>query len=152
VTGHDEAGRAIIKIDATEKLVQRRDGVASRVLWTSASVPADNSGDEDAAAHQTGLTLPLGTVFRVVEFQPGNPPFMHRTVSVDYAVVIKGEIDMELDEGESVHLRAGDALVQRGTIHGWFNRGSEPCLIAFVLISAEPVEVAGSVLGDSIPP
>jgi quercetin dioxygenase-like cupin family protein len=152
VTGHSGDGRAIVRIDAAESLVQRREGVASQVLWTSASVPADNSGDEDPTAQQIGLTFPGGTVFRVVEFEPGNPPFMHRTESLDYAVVITGEIDMELDEGESVHLRAGDVLVQRGTMHGWFNRGREPCVIAFVLVSAEPVEVVGTMLGESIPP
>ena len=62
----------------------------------------------------------------------------HRTNSLDYAIVMSGEIDMELDEGE-VHLKAGDILIQRGTIHNWINRGSEPCVIAFVLIAANPV-------------
>jgi quercetin dioxygenase-like cupin family protein len=151
VTGHDREGRAVVKIDEREELLQRRPQVASRVLWTSASVPADNSGEEDAAAQEIALTIAQGTVFRVVEFRPSNPVFMHRTASVDYAVVMDGEIDMELDEGESVHLQAGDVLVQRGTVHAWINRSSEPCRIAFVLVSAVPVEVAGEVLGDSIP-
>ncbi|HEU0075835.1 MAG TPA: cupin domain-containing protein, partial [Dehalococcoidia bacterium] len=57
-----------------------------------------------------------------------------------------GEIDMELDDGVSVHLKAGDTLVQRGTIHNWKNRGTEPCLIAFILISADPVKAGGKVL------
>ncbi len=125
--------------------------MASRVLWTSTSVPADNAGDQDAALQDIGLKLATGTVFRVVQFEPGNPEFLHRTTSVDYAVVIEGEIDMELDEGETVHLRAGDLLIQRGTIHGFVNRGRAPCRIAFVLVSATPVEVAGRVLGDLIP-
>ncbi len=58
---------------------------------------------------------------------------------------MSGEIDMELD-GSSVHLKAGDVLVQRGTIHNWVNRGTEPCVIAFVLIAANPVTVGGRVL------
>jgi mannose-6-phosphate isomerase-like protein (cupin superfamily) len=58
---------------------------------------------------------------------------------------MKGEIDMELDE-MTVHLKAGDVLVQRGTIHNWVNRGAEPCVIAFVLIAAEPVTAGGRVL------
>jgi quercetin dioxygenase-like cupin family protein len=61
-------------------------------------------------------------------------------------VVISGEIDMELDDGVTAHLKAGDVLVQRGTIHNWVNRGTEPCVIAFVLISAEPVEASGKAL------
>jgi quercetin dioxygenase-like cupin family protein len=151
VTGHDHDGRATVKIDQVEELLPRRPHVASRVLWASASIPADNSGEVDVAVQELGLTLPQGTIFRVVEFEPGNPTFMHRTASVDYAVLMDGEIDMELDEGETVHLRAGDVLVQRGTIHAWVNRSSEPCRIAFVLVSAEPVDVAGHVLGESIP-
>jgi len=85
-------------------------------------------------------------VFRVVSFGPGVSPRNHRTDSVDYAVVMSGEIDMEMD-GTTVHLHAGDVLVQRGTIHNWINRGTVPCRIAFVLISAKPVVRGGSVLG-----
>jgi quercetin dioxygenase-like cupin family protein len=59
---------------------------------------------------------------------------------------MSGEIDMELDGGETVHLKAGDVLVQRGTVHNWVNNGAEACVIAFVLIDAKPVEVGGRVL------
>ena len=72
-------------------------------------------------------------------------PRNHRTQSIDYAVVMSGEIDMEMD-GTTVHLRAGDVLVQRGTIHNWINRGTEACVIAFVLVSAKPVTVGGKTL------
>jgi mannose-6-phosphate isomerase-like protein (cupin superfamily) len=82
---------------------------------------------------------------RPVEFTPGVAPRVHRTDSVDYAVVMSGEIDMELDDSV-VHLKAGDVLVQRGTIHNWVNRGSAPCVIAFILIDAKPVEINGKVL------
>lgn len=122
-----------------------RSNVSARVLWTTEAFPVDNSGDEDTADRAAGLTIANGTVFRIVEFAPGNAPRLHRTDSIDYAVVISGEIDMELDD-EVVHLRAGDVLVQRGTIHNWLNRGDEPCRIAFVLIDAKPVAVAGTVL------
>jgi quercetin dioxygenase-like cupin family protein len=71
---------------------------------------------------------------------------MHRTDSIDYAVVLSGEIDMQLDDGTEVHLRAGDVLVQRGTIHNWINRGTAPCVMAFTLIDAKPVEVGGKML------
>jgi quercetin dioxygenase-like cupin family protein len=75
-------------------------------------------------------------VFRVLELEPGAAPRNHRTDSIDYAVVISGEIDMEMDD-TVVHLKAGDVLVQRGTIHNWVNNGTEPCVIAFVLISSD---------------
>ena len=74
-------------------------------------------------------------MFRIVEYGPGVAPRNHRTESIDDAVVMAGEIDMDID-GSTVHLRAGDVLVQRGTIHNWNNRGTEPCVIAFVLIAA----------------
>ena len=84
-------------------------------------------------------------MFRVVSFGPGVAPRNHRTDSIDYAVVISGEIDMELDIG-TVHLKAGDVLVQRGTIHNWVNKGSVPCVIAFTLVAAKPVTAGGKTL------
>jgi quercetin dioxygenase-like cupin family protein len=145
VTGHDADGRAVVKIDDVLDLTSGRPGTAARVLWTTESFPVDNTGDDDAAQRQTGTTLANGTVFRVVEFGPGNAARVHRTDSIDYAVVMSGEIDMELDD-EVVHLKAGDLLVQRGTIHNWVNNGTEPCTIAFILIDAKPVTVGGKVL------
>ena len=146
VTGHDATGRAIVTIDDSLQGEQRRPGANAAVIWTSEGFPADNTGDEDAGQREVGTTLANGTVFRVLELSPGNAGRVHRTDSVDYAVVMSGEIDMELEHGEFVHLRAGDVLVQRGTIHNWVNTGTEPCRIAFVLIDAKPVEVNGKTL------
>jgi quercetin dioxygenase-like cupin family protein len=72
----------------------------------------------------------------VVEYEPGVTPRPHRTDSIDYAVVMSGEIDMEMDD-TVVHLKTGDVLVQRGTKHNWVNRGTVSCVIAFVLISSD---------------
>jgi mannose-6-phosphate isomerase-like protein (cupin superfamily) len=105
----------------------------------------NNTRDTDEGLRQVGTTLKNGTVFRVIEFAPGVAPRVHRTDSIDYAVVLSGEIDMELDDS-IVHLKAGDVLVQRGTIHNWINRGTQACVIAFVLIDAKPVEIGGKVL------
>jgi mannose-6-phosphate isomerase-like protein (cupin superfamily) len=139
VTGHDAQGRAVVKIDELCKnIISRRPQHQSCVIWSTGEFPADLSGDGDGGAREVGTTDPNGTVFRVVEYQPGVAPRNHRTGSIDYAVVLSGEIDMELD-GVSVHLRQGDTLVQRGTIHNWVNRGTQPCIIAFVLVAAKPV-------------
>ena len=147
VTGHDKNGHAIVQIDEVAKNVhQGRPGAHAANIWTTEGFPVDNDGDSDASGRKVGTTLDNGTVFRVVSFGPGVTPRNHRTDSIDYAVVIAGEIDMELDDGKSVHLKAGDVLVQRGTIHNWNNRGTVPCVIAFVLIAAKPVEVGGRVL------
>ena len=146
VTGHDANGRAVVKIDEVSKnLVSARPGSTACVVWTTESFPVDNTGDADEGLRKVGTTLNNGTVFRVVEFAPGVAPRVHRTDSIDYAVVLSGEIDMELDDSV-VHLKAGNVLVQRGTIHNWVNRGTEPCVIAFILIDAKPVEVGGKVL------
>jgi quercetin dioxygenase-like cupin family protein len=146
VTGHDANGRAVVKIDEISKnVISTRPGQSACVVWTTDSFPVKNTGDADEGMRKVGTTLNNGTVFRVVEFGPGVAPRNHRTDSIDYAVVVSGELDMELDNSV-VHLKAGDVLVQRGTIHNWVNRGTEPCVIAFVLIDAKPVEVGGKVL------
>ncbi len=146
VTGHDASGRAVVKIDEVAKnLVSSRAGATACVVWTTEGFPVDNTGEEDAGLRKTGTTLDNGTVFRILELAPGVTPRNHRTDSIDYAVVMSGEVDMELDDAK-VHLKAGDVLVQRGTIHNWVNRGTEPCVIAFVLIAAKPVTVGGKVL------
>jgi quercetin dioxygenase-like cupin family protein len=149
VTGHDESGRAIVAIDEISRnVISRRPGHESCVIWSTGSVPSDNSSADDGGAREVGNTDPHGTVFRIIEYAPGVAPRNHRTESIDYAVVTAGEIDMEID-GITVHLKAGDALVQRGTIHNWNNRGAVPCVIAFVLVAAKPVERAGRALGAS---
>jgi mannose-6-phosphate isomerase-like protein (cupin superfamily) len=146
VTGHDAKGRAVVKIDEVSKnIVSSRPGQTACVVWTTESFPVNNTGDDDEGLRKVGTTLKNGTVFRVVEFAPGVAPRNHRTDSIDYAVVVSGEIDMVLDDSV-VHLKAGDVLVQRGTIHNWANRGTQPCVMAFILIDAKPVEVDRKVL------
>ena len=146
VTGHDAKGRAVVKIDEVSKnIVSSRPGQTACVVWATESFPVNNTGDADEGLRKVATTLKNGTVFRVVEFTPGVAPRNHRTDSIDYAVVVSGEIDMELDDSV-VHLKAGDVLVQRGTIHNWVNRGTQPCVMAFILIDAKPVEVDGKVL------
>ena len=146
VTGHDAGGKAIVSFDDMLQGVSRRPNHANAVVWTTNTIPVDNTRGGDAALAEIGFTIPDGSVFRVVQYGPGVAPRMHRTDSIDYAVVMSGEIDMELDGGLVVHLKAGDVLVQRGTIHNWVNNGAETCTIAFVLIDAKPVEVGGRVL------
>ena len=146
VTGHDEHGRAIVSIDEISKnSVQTRPGAHAAVIWTTEGFPVDNDGNADASGRKVGTTLDNGTVFRVVSFGPGVTPRNHRTDSIDYATVLSGEIDMQLDD-TSVHLKAGDLLVQRGTIHNWVNKGTAPCVIAFVQLAAKPVTAGGKVL------
>lgn len=148
VTGHDAEGRAVVQIDDIPTHIKSsRPGQAAVVVWTTHGYPVDNSIDGDTAQRAVGTSDPEGTVFRIVRYEPGVAPRNHRTASLDYAVVVSGEIHMQLDQG-SVHLKAGDVLIQRGTVHNWENRGSVPCVIAFVLIGAKAVERGGKVLGN----
>jgi quercetin dioxygenase-like cupin family protein len=146
VTGHDPTGKAVVLMDEEcRNAVSRRAKHSSCVIWSTGSFPTDNSTWEDGAARALNSTDPNGTVFRVVRYEPGVAPRHHRTNSMDYAVVLEGEIDLEL-EGTTVHLKAGDSVVQRGTIHNWTNNGTAPCVIAFVLVAAHPVERGGQIL------
>jgi mannose-6-phosphate isomerase-like protein (cupin superfamily) len=146
VTGHDDQGRAKVLIDEQVKnIISSRPAAESSVIWSSEGFPINNDGNEDPSGKKIATTIDNGTVFRVVSFGPGVAPRNHRTDSIDYAVVMSGEIDMELDIG-TVHLKAGDVLVQRGTVHNWVNKGTEPCVIAFTLVAAKPVTAGGKTL------
>jgi quercetin dioxygenase-like cupin family protein len=140
-------------------------GLALTNLWVTDGAPADNSGQVDGAARPVVLEPPArGSIFRVVDFSPDQEvlgkldrgkafsamgahaamdpsasrhPGMHKTHTVDYALVLDGEIWALMDEGETL-LRAGDCLVQRGTNHAWSNRSDRPCRVAFILIDARP--------------
>jgi len=146
ITGHDANGQAVVKIDEVSKNVfSGRPGATACNIWTTEGFPVNNDGSADESLRKVATTLPNGTIFRVIEFAPGLAARNHRTDSIDYIVVISGEIDMELDES-IVHLKAGDVMVQRGTIHNWVNRGSAPCVLAVILIDAKAVEAGGRVL------
>jgi quercetin dioxygenase-like cupin family protein len=147
VTGHNDKGHAIVEVDEMAKnVISNRPGAQSCVVWSTKGFPVDNDGFKDPTASDFKTTVDGGTVFRVVRYAPGVTPRNHRTDSIDYAVVMEGEIDMELDDGVTVHLKAGDLLVQRGTVHNWVNRGKDVCVIAFVLISSKPVTAGGKSL------
>lgn len=149
VTGHDSEGRSIVSIDAPiDTTMSMRPGQEAAVIWTTEGFPIDMAGEADMAHAPVATSHDDGTVFRVVRYDPGVSPRNHRTLSIDYAVVMSGEIDMELDT-TTVRLRAGDTLVQRGTIHNWVNRGTQPCVMAFVLIAAKAPLVQGQPLAPA---
>jgi mannose-6-phosphate isomerase-like protein (cupin superfamily) len=157
---------AMIDAAATSVLRREELGITNTLLWVTDSTPADLSNQEDAANKKVGVVAPPGgTIFRVVEFGPerevkadhetrlrifqgiglgpegasrGKPrhPAMHRTKTIDYALIMSGEIDMLLDDSE-IHLKAGDVVIQRGTNHAWANRGNRPCQVAFVMVDAK---------------
>jgi len=153
VTGHDAQGRSVFVIeDAPEAVVlEKAGGLRLTELWATPSETRARRIEPD----------PGGSVFRVIDYPPDSErlksidpeahfasmgaqaapaekrrhPGMHRTATIDYAIVLSGEIYAVLDQGE-VLLEAGDVLVQRGTNHAWSNRSDRPCRIAFVLVDA----------------
>jgi mannose-6-phosphate isomerase-like protein (cupin superfamily) len=170
LTGHDAQGRSVFLSDGEAPNVKEMaamPGLALTDLWETKGAPASNAGDADAADRPVRLEPPKnGTILRIVEFPPDSAwrgatdgkegfkaigaghaqdkhsadPMMHKTSTVDYIIVLKGEIYAIMETGEKL-LRAGDILVQRGTNHSWSVRGSEPCIVAAVLVSAEPLKL-----------
>jgi quercetin dioxygenase-like cupin family protein len=159
VTGHDAGGKAIVAADERLTATSRpgRGGIARCDIWSTNKMPVDNS-EAAAAAQRQGFVVRhnyvgsgQGTVVRVVEFAPGSPKFMHRTETLDYAILLSGECDLELDDGVTVHMAAGDIAVQRGTMHAWVATGPQPAVLAFVLIDADPAEAGGKALRTDYP-
>jgi quercetin dioxygenase-like cupin family protein len=159
VTGHDSQGKAVVATD--ERLAGTgaagRTGISRVDVWSTDKMPIDNS-DAAAELQRKGFVVRHnyvgsghGNVVRITEFAPGAPKFMHRTETLDYAILLSGECDLELDDGKSVHLKQGDIVVQRGTMHAWVNNGSAPCVFAFILIDADPVEAGGRNLTTHYP-
>ena len=137
VTGHDEHNKAVVLIDEeTTNGLTKRPGQQSTVVWATDRETPDLSQLCDISHGIQQTTIPNGSVCRISRFDPGVSPRMHRTESIDYAIILSGELDMELDYGKITKLKAGDVVVQRGTLHNWQNNGTEPCYVAFILISA----------------
>src|SRR5437588_10119153 len=152
VTGHDN--NKVAKVIMDGPATNARAGAAgstSSLIWSADSTPADCSiGEdiEDFGARLIGTPPPEnGSRFAVISFPPGNPGRMHRTATIDYVVVISGEIDMDMDDS-TVKLKAGDVLVQRATHHAWVNRSKEPARVAFVLIDSKPLGIGHPIVRD----
>lgn len=144
VTGHNDDGLAVVLLDEAVK------GEIVTQAWGTETVPSNNVDDVEYGSSQPGPSVPRGTALRVVDINPGFRSAMHRTSTVDYVFILEGQLEMELDGGEWVHLSAGDIVVQRGTNHAWENKSDRVCRLASVLIAAEPVAVNGRVLEPTL--
>ena len=146
VTGHTPDGASVVVSDGPVPVSREipEDGVAFHEIWNTSGAPAPLTAVEPVDPTERELAVPpppLGTKIRINEFQPGflderglQSP-VHRTASVDYGIVLEGEITLVLDDSEVV-LRAGDIVVQRGTDHAWANRGDSVAKVAFILVDA----------------
>jgi len=152
VTGHDDTGRSVFLSDGPSPRGHdlSRPGVTFYEVWSTASEPAPITAAEPAEPNDRTQTIgPAGpgSVIRIVDFLPaGGLPRMHRTETIDYVIVLEGEIEMDMDDS-TVKMQAGDVMVQRGTNHAWANRSSKRARVAFVLIDAEPLGIGHPITG-----
>jgi quercetin dioxygenase-like cupin family protein len=152
ITGHDADGRAVFKSEDVTPTKMVPSGDASFLLiWTTETVPADNNDETDGRLRDAGLTLNQGSVIRIVDMLPGKQSPMHRTNSIDYGIVLSGEIELELDDGAKRTVHEGGIIIQRGTNHLWRNTTDKPTRIAFILIEAPAYVHDGAPLEEHKP-
>ncbi|MFD0687627.1 cupin domain-containing protein [Actinomadura fibrosa] len=152
VTGHDAAGRSVFLSDGAPPVARTApDGAAFHEIWCTDAMPAPITATEGEPTARS-LTVPPepgGTKIRVNVFPPGLVSPTHRTRSIDYGIVLDGEVVLVLDGAETV-LRAGDVVVQRGTVHRWENRGAVPARMVFVLVDGVFTDSLADVLGPDV--
>jgi quercetin dioxygenase-like cupin family protein len=148
VTGHNADGKAIVQLVDEGHWESIAGGTSKyNVFWATKTSPVDITHDETLQPEITtgSLTLPNGTVFRIVDRAPRTKGPMHRTQSLDYGVVIEGESELLMDSGDRITMKAGDVCVQRSTMHQWINNTDKWNRMVFILMDALPLEVAGKV-------
>ncbi|KAM6539642.1 hypothetical protein FALCPG4_001423 [Fusarium falciforme] len=157
ITGHNQAGKAIFETCLPDALVRTNVGTHDFFLgYVTNEHPVDLQDDKDIGVYEQylaqppGLAVPGGTVLRFVDFPLGKSA-MHRTVSIDYGIVLEGEMELLLDSGETRHMRRGDVAIQRGTIHQWINpSGNEWARMVFMLQESKPLVVKGVTLEEEL--
>jgi quercetin dioxygenase-like cupin family protein len=156
ITGHSPDGRAVVIEDehvsgrALAEMPGRTDATFFQ-LWATLQMPVDNSSEAVLARGREGSTTTtignsFGSVLRIGELAPGTRSPMHRTQSLDYGICLDGECELELDGGDSVTVKPGDVVIQRGTNHRWHNRSDAVCRFAWILLDAAPILVDGESL------
>ncbi|KAK4190864.1 hypothetical protein QBC35DRAFT_42358 [Podospora australis] len=159
ITGYNDSGEAIVhKHNDFIWQPYDEDKLAFSVAYTTNEFPPDLNQDVDVVNHEDllssgklGLVNPRGTVLRCVDFAPGYACGMHRTQSLDYGILIEGEVDMVLDSGEIHKMKRGDVAVQRATQHQWVNMSTTQwARMMFVLQDCKPLVVGGKTLGEDL--
>jgi quercetin dioxygenase-like cupin family protein len=154
VTGHDGSGRSVVLSNAPTPTTESLDnGAAFHEIWATSGTPAPIAAAESADPTARPLQVspdPRGTIVHVIDMPPGSVAPMHRTRTIDYGVVLDGEVDLELDDGSVVTMTRGDVVVQRGTAHAWHNRSSSTVRLFFVNVDGEFSVDLRSTLGDAL--
>lgn len=161
ITSHNEAGASVVvAAEHTQWQSMRQGAVCMNLLYTTSEPKPNLNGDKDIKTHEKkveagriGLVSPNGSVCRMCDFSPSNDPQMHRTQSLDYGVVMEGEMELILDSGEVHLMTKGDVAVQRGTMHAWRNPSpTQWARMLFVLLDCEPLKIGDKQLGESLSP
>jgi hypothetical protein len=157
ITSHDDKGAAIFSNDVPEQLPWHAlpDGARFALGYATNKIPVELSDGADISVYQNylqnppGIMIPGGSVMRIVDMMPGVISPMHRTVSLDYGVVLEGQIELVLDSGETRIMNRGDTSIQRGTNHAWRNTSkTEWARMLYVLQESAPVLSNGKHLGE----
>jgi quercetin dioxygenase-like cupin family protein len=157
ITDHDSQGKEFISTALPEPLTwqQLPNGARFSLAYATEETPVNLTDNADVQIYQKnladlpGITIPGGTVVRVVDMNPGSVSPTHRTVSLDYGVVLEGEVEIILDSGVKRLLKRGDILVQRGTNHAWRIPSQQNwARMLFVLQEAKPLLIDGKALGE----
>jgi len=135
VTANDNEDKSFVKWGSEIEAMPGRQGHSTFLMWATRDLPV-KLDEEDSNKWKIGTTIDGGSVCRLVRYEPGVAERWHRTDSIDYGIVLSGDIWMQLDK-EEVHLKPGDVVIQRNTMHNWMNRGKEACVMLFVLISTK---------------
>ncbi|KAJ7125617.1 hypothetical protein C8R43DRAFT_1029587 [Mycena crocata] len=156
VTGHNDKGFGSIQTDSALRFedIPGMAGARSAAVWvTNDGIPTnDNNKSEDGASRVVdGIVHPNGTNLRCTDLAPGAQTPMHRTSSVDYNILLQGELILTMDDGSETHLKnPGDTVVQKGTMHAWRNPSTEWTRWMSAIIAAEPAVIGGKALEAEI--
>jgi quercetin dioxygenase-like cupin family protein len=136
VTGYDAAGRSIVLSDGPAPRSHDIGPAVCHELWNTRAMPAPIAATEREPTERPLVTPPDagGTIVRITDIKAGERSPMHRTQSVDYGIVLAGELWLVLDDGSETRLGPGDVVVQRGTDHAWENRSEHTVRVVFVLV------------------
>ncbi|KAK2019983.1 cupin domain-containing protein [Colletotrichum eremochloae] len=157
ITDHDADGKAVFNTRLPEEIPQQTIANEAKFYlgYTTEQTPVSFAGNKDVESYAArlasppGIVIPGGSVMRIVDCPPNSLSPMHRTISLDYGVVLEGELDLVLDSGETRRMRRGDVSVQRGTMHAWKNVSeTQWARMLYVLQESQPLEVAGQVLKE----
>jgi quercetin dioxygenase-like cupin family protein len=137
VTGHDGAGRSVVLADGPAPRSHPIAGAVLHELWNTTETPAPVRPVEVREPTDRPLVTPPdpnGTIIRIVDLEPRSRSPMHRTETIDYGIVLAGEVTLVLDDASETPLRPGDVVIQRGTVHAWVNASGETARMAFLLV------------------